>query len=135
MFKKKFTQSLPKLYKEHLHPECRFKHVAVIVKGGKILSIGFNNMRSHPMAMKPLNVLKNKKEIDELDLRTIHAEMDAIRKIKDKSLLSSCEIWIYSEDKKGNLRISKPCELCLYYINLYNIKNIYYTNNNFWEKM
>ena len=85
------------------------------------------------MAMLPLNVLHSKKEIVNLDLRTIHAEMDAIRKVKNKEILSGCEIWVYSEFQNGEMRISKPCSLCQYYINLYNIKTVHFSNESGWE--
>jgi len=135
MCRKKFTNFLNKAYKAHKHSdECRYRHVAVIVKGGSILSVGFNSMKPHPMAMLPLGVL-NKAEIVPNDTRTIHAEMDAIRKIKDKRLLSSCELWVYSEMKNGTLRISKPCSLCQHYIQMYGIKTVHFSTESGWEKL
>lgn len=75
------------------------RHGAVIVKGGNILSTGYNQLR-------PSNVLKTK---------TIHAEAHAILKMlvsgRSSDLIGStiyCARWT----RGGSIGNSKPCASC-----------------------
>jgi len=73
-----------------------FKLGAVIVKGGSIISIGFNRNEGHPAAYYG---------------STFHAEYDAIRKAP--SSIKGTKMFVYRFARKdGSLKDSKPCILC-----------------------
>jgi len=129
----KIQKKIRKNYDAYPFADMDYKHCAIITKGGRIISSEMNNMKSHPFAMKPLGCL-HKSEITKDDLRTMHAEMAAIRKIKNKDRLKGASIFVFSMNRRGNLRISRPCTLCMYYIKLYGISKIYYTIENGWMK-
>ena len=68
--------------------------------------------------------------------KTIHAEEDAIRKLKYSKVRCKVEILVFRTNKMGNkLMNSKPCENCIKCImrNIalknYNVSKIYYTND------
>lgn len=129
----KIQKKIRKNYDSYPFDNMDYKHCAIITKGGRIISENFNNMKSHPFAMKPLGCL-HKPEIDRDDLRTLHAEMAAIKSIKNKNRLKGASIFVFSMNRKGELRISRPCDLCMHYIKMYGISKIYYTSSNGWIK-
>ena len=129
----KMHNKIKKGYDECQFDEMDYKHYAVITKAGRIISSGRNNMKSTPFAMRPLNCL-HKAEIFNDDLRTMHAEMSAIKKVKNKDRLKGASIFVYSLNRRGELRISRPCSLCLHYIKEYEISKIYYTDKGGWKK-
>lgn len=92
---------------------------AVIFKGSRILASGHNGIRSsriHPLHKHYKNAL--------------HAEQDAILKIKDWSTLKGCSILVIKVSKtKGNLSMARPCEMCQQLLNHVGIKTMYFSNN------
>ena len=61
-------------YSDHI----QHRHAAVIVKAGRVLSIGRNRNKTHPDSV-------GVDEDGEVFTKTIHAEMDAILRVKNKS--------------------------------------------------
>ena len=56
---------------------------------------------------------------------SIHAEIDAITKARCD--LKGSSIIIIRINKKGQLRLAKPCRHCMSYLNHIGIKNVYYS--------
>lgn len=84
---------------------------AVITYKGKVVSKGFNVLKTHPRASNPWNLL--------------HAETSAIinSRLED---FTDCSIYIYRETKTGKLGTSKPCKYCYNLLKVLNFKDIYY---------
>lgn len=98
----------------------KHKHGCVIVKDGKIISEGYNHY---------VNYYEHK--------YTIHAEVDAILKVK-KMNLTDCELYVVriGTDLMGNpLKYSKPCVECTKCILKHGIKKIYFSTNEEFNKM
>lgn len=129
----KLQNKIRKKYDSYPFDEMDYRHYAIIVKGSKIISEGSNNMKSTPYAMVALNCL-HKAEIHKDELRTMHAEMKAIKRVKNKDRLKGASIFVFSMNRKSEIRISKPCDLCRHYIEKYGISKVYYTANGHWEK-
>ena len=106
------SESLKSTYKHQLG--------AVIVSGGSIISKGFNQIRHS-------SKLKEHAKVDE----TLHAERDAIIKIKNKKKLFGSTIYIYREHKNGNPANAKPCIFCHEMIKASGIKKAIYTIETF----
>lgn len=87
---------------------------AVVVKRGNIISIGFNQLKTHTKSLHPHFM--------------IHAEFDSIIGCSKEDLENS-DIYVYREHKDGSLACSKPCESCQRLIVSAGIKNVYYTDN------
>jgi deoxycytidylate deaminase len=91
---------------------------ASIVKNGKIISSGFNHHRKTNPQIKA---------IGGCELKTVHAEMDSIFKLKNKELLRGSTVAVYREKKDGSLGCARPCPICMNFLRFYGVKKIIYT--------
>lgn len=91
---------------------CRFKVSCILVdKKGKIVATGFNHRINNGRNMgRP----------------TIHAEVDALNKVKKPS--NNLIAFIY----RKNARKINPCESCAKLLKSYGIKTVYCSNENQW---
>ncbi len=106
---------------EYSH-QIQHRHAAVIVKAGRVLSIGRNRDKTHP----------NSIEYDEhgnLYTRSIHAEMDAISKVKNKSHLKGATIYVARKGRSGEAGMSCPCKMCQSFISRYGLKRAVFTTD------
>lgn len=108
-----------------------FQHGAILTKGSKIISMGFNTSRSQFL------------NINEL---CIHAEMEVIRKASNsknipinlkmknmpKPFLNNCSMWVVRISKADpyKLMYSKPCMKCIEQMKKLGIKKVYYSTGN-----
>lgn len=86
----------------------------VIVKGNKILSTGFNKLKTHPLSPHPF--------------KSCHAEFMAIKLLSSENLKGS-SIYIFRQTKLGKLALAKPCASCRDLISNSGIKKLYYTTD------
>jgi len=96
------------------------RHAAVIVKGGRVLSIGRNRDKTHPAAV-------GVDEDGEVFTRTIHAEMDAVSRVKNKSHLKGATIYVARKGRNDEAGMSCPCKMCQGLINKYGLKRAVFT--------
>ena len=94
----------------------RYRHGAVIVKGGRVISTGINKVRNHPDVFGSVDKIKTQSHV--------HAEMDAIKKVED---LRGAKIYIARVNKSGHTGFSRPCENCYNSIIDSGITKIIYT--------
>lgn len=89
---------------------------AVIVKGGNIVSVGYNQIRPSSFLRTP----------------TLHAEAAAILKLLKEgrlSTLAGSEIYVTRFTRGGSVGIAKPCGACRDLISSVGISRIHYTTN------
>ena len=100
----------------------RIKIGAVIVHKKEIISVGYNQRKSHPL-QKHLNVYR----FDEDDncKHFLHAELSAILNSRNADL-SGASIYVYRANKEG-IQNCRPCEACMQAIKEKGIKTVYYT--------
>ena len=130
----KISKSLHKTH--HLYLEMRTFHVTFAIYRGKLMSIGINNTKTHPI-IKKLNYCSNDGE----DLRNIartHSELNCVLKLKNKfpSIYLDDIIFVNIRlDRMGNVRYSKPCNGCTHLMEQVGYKKIYYSGycGNFFE--
>lgn len=101
----------------------RIRIGCIIVYKKEILSAGVNVKKSHPM-QKKYNSLRFNCQPEYHHY--LHAEMRAIINAGKDNLSGAC-IYVYREDKRGNLAPSRPCNACMEVIKKYGIKKIFYT--------
>ena len=102
----------------------RVKIGCCIVKKNKILAVGVNLLKSHPI-QKVFNEFRG---LDTNKIHNnIHAELDAILKVRHREDLEGADIYIYREDVEGKKRICKPCSACKNLLKLYKLRTVYYT--------
>ena len=102
------------LARESNHP--KHKLGCVIVKGGRIVSSGFNR----------INTYNSRRSYRRYNC-SIHAEQSAIR--PDISY-NGCSLYVVRIGRAGNYLLSKPCEHCLNLIKSVGIRKIFYTDSN-----
>ena len=106
---------------------------AVIVRKNKVLGIGWNQNKSHPIQYEYNKYRFNdtEREYDRTtQTNSIHAEISAIKDALRRNPsedLSKCDIYIY----RTNLGMCCPCEACAKVLKENNIKKIHYTNNGY----
>lgn len=110
---------LAKIASAHSPFDQRYKLGAVISKGSRPISIGWNKLKTHAKWEKAFS---------------LHAEMSALlaKRFED---ISGANIWIYRETSDGIPALAKPCKLCMAAIEEAGIKRIYYSKPEypFWE--
>lgn len=93
-------------------------HAAAIVRGGSILSVGINKPKRNSF----VDIHAHHKGC------TVHAEVDAILKIRKKIDLTGAKIYVVRvkkiNEKPGN---SAPCQMCQAVLKKYGFKRAYYT--------
>ncbi len=113
--------------------DLRCRHFSFILDRNRIISIGMNSTKTHPMNLKYNYVNKNKEKIS--DIVGTHSELNAVIKLgeEDCSKLTLVNTRINRNNLLDN---SSPCSGCSDMINQLNFKNVYFSNfkGNF-EKM
>jgi len=91
------------------------KHVSIIIRKNEVVSIGTNNIRTHPMAKK-------------LGYRfeEVHSELDALLRYKGPK--DNLKLLNFRFNRFKDMRMAKPCCKCLpWCVALFD--EIWYTNN------
>lgn len=98
------------------------RHAAAIYIGNRLISIGVNQLKSHPLQAK---FGHNEEAI------FLHAEIDAIRNaLKRVNSLALQRATLYvARSKNGRMRLSKPCSGCQKAIIHFNISNVIWTED------
>ena len=95
----------------------QFKVAAIIFKGKSILSSGVNGIRSCSKLNKRFQEWEN----------SLHAEQSCI--INARRCLKGASMLVVRVNKKGDLRMAKPCGMCAGFISAVGIKEVYYTTS------
>jgi hypothetical protein len=101
------------------HAKCleiprRKKHCSIILHKNKIVAVGINRFKTHPLAVKHGYLFGE-----------VHSELDAFLKCEKRDGL---ELWNFRFNTLGEMRISRPCPKCLPWC-MKVFDNIYYTMN------
>jgi deoxycytidylate deaminase len=100
----------------------RVKIGSAIVKKNRVIAVGCNEKKTHPIQKKYDNYLDYNS--DKLK-HCLHAEIATI--ISAKEDLQGSTIYIYRKDRSGNLNMCRPCNACLALIKRVGIKRMVYT--------
>jgi deoxycytidylate deaminase len=113
--KRKYFDMLHKVA-DAVEPVGRQRLSACIVKGKRLISIGVNKRKTHPLQWK---FSKHEEAI------YLHAEIDAI--INAKEDIRGATMYVARVMKNGECGLAKPCEGCQRAIQFFGIKKVYYT--------
>ncbi len=103
----------------HRDKDCYYQLCALVVKKNRVLSVGYNNPKTHPLA-------KTK-------MRQLHAEIDALIGCTEKQL-DGAELIVVRARRDRKIGMAKPCKVCHEFIKHVGIKRVYYTvDNPDWE--
>lgn len=95
---------------------CKFKHGAVVVRGGRVLSVGVNSYRNFPM---DFSVMPR-------DSSSVHAEEAALAVLGGKDARGAT-MFVARVNNIGEERMSRPCSRCMRRLRKAGIKRIIYT--------
>lgn len=110
-------------------PVSRSRIAALLVHRNEIIAVGYNKMKSHPMAKR---FQKHEEAL------YLHAEIDCIKnalRIVDVDYLSKCTMYVLrvkhpeNDNKKFIRGMAKPCCGCAMAIETFGIKKVYFTTN------
>lgn len=96
-----------------------FLHGTVLVRGGKVLSIGYNS---------PFRCGFSDKYATHKDFN-IHSELAAVRAVRKKIDLTGAAAYNLRLDRSGNPKISAPCRGCATMFLDYGIRKCYYSTD------
>jgi deoxycytidylate deaminase len=96
----------------HRDRDCYYQLCALVVKRNRVISVGYNNPKTHPLA--------------HTKMRQLHAEMDAIIGCT-KAELDGAEIVVVRARRDGKVGMAKPCRACDDFIRRVGLRRVYYT--------
>lgn len=101
----------------HKSKSPHYKHCAILVRGGRVVSIGINKLKSGYFA-DPLYELKG-----------WHSEADCLLSTS-KEKVNGSVLYVAGLSKANNPVNSKPCPYCQQFINKFDLKEVYYADEN-----
>ena len=133
--------------------EMAQKHAAMLVTGGKVVSIGYNHERTasakkmilsyhaevHALSkyilQSNLGFLKN--YINDTEQCVAYKRFDSPRKNKlspssprrYRPFQKNLKIFVIRTDKQGNLKNSRPCRNCLETMKFFGVKTVYFSTD------
>jgi deoxycytidylate deaminase len=97
---------------------------AIIVRGGSIVSVGYNKANTNSFVEHYADRVKGKRNF----CLSTHAEMDAVLRIRNKIDLSGCKIFVARRKLiDGSPGMARPCAICEEVLRSYGIKRAFYT--------
>ena len=132
--KKKFWNILEKVAIA-VEPASRQRMAAVLVHKNDVVAIGYNKMKTHPIAKR---FQKHEEAI------YLHAEIDCIKnalRVVDVDFLSKCTMYVLRLKRPENDHnkfvhgMAKPCCGCELAVDQFGIKKVYYTTDEGFETL
>jgi len=111
--------ALRRIHGEDYNENIQHRHAAVVVKGGRVLAVGRNRAKTHPDSIFY--------EDGQRILKSIHAELDAISRVKNKEQLRGATIYVARLGRAGSPGMSCPCKMCQQLINKHGLKRAIFT--------
>lgn len=99
----------------------KFRLGAVLVKKGRVISTGYNDMnKSHPIMQKYLG----KRDFT----LGLHAEVHSCIGVSASDLLGA-DLWVCRLHKDGSLAMARPCQVCQRFLADVGIRRVHFTDN------
>lgn len=107
------------LKKARMHRISRFRcrHVAVVVRGGRLLSIGYNHTKAGRL-FDPI-----------FEDKGYHAEIDALERLSDEEL-DGAVLYVVGMTRQGKILNSRPCFRCQVVLERLPLKDVLYLDGN-----
>ena len=105
--------------------DLRCRHFSFILDRNRIISIGLNSPKTHPLNLKYNYVNKNNEKIS--DIVGTHSELSAVIKLGEEDC-SGLTLVNTRINRNNTLDFSAPCFGCCDMIKQLNFKNVYFSN-------
>lgn len=120
----KYLKTAEKLALDHEFDEAlEYYLCAIIVKGGNILSIGYNKKSTNGFVEHFADLVRGERDY----CLSTHAEMDAVLKARGKHDLRGTKLYVVRIKPSGGMGMAKPCEICQHVMYNYGISRAYYS--------
>ena len=96
------------------------KHGAVLTKGGSIINVSCNKNNYCSFGKRFRDDDKGK--------ATLHAELGCVLNL-DRSVTQGTDIYVIRINRRGDFRLSKPCQMCEAALRYVGVKRAFYTTN------
>lgn len=106
--------------------DLRCRHFSFILDRNRIISIGLNSLKTHPLNLKYKYVNKNNQSIS--NIVGTHSELSAVIKLGQEDC-SDFTLINTRINRNNRLDFSAPCSGCCDMIQQLNFKNVYFSNN------
>lgn len=104
-------------------PGIDYRLCALIVQGGKILSVGYNRKGSNSFVERYADLQRGLRDY----CLSVHAELDAILRARSKIDLRGTKMYVVRVKAYGEFGMARPCEICEQVFKDYGIKRVYYS--------
>ena len=103
-------------------------HLSFIVYKGRIISIGQNSKKTHPINLRNKKI--NKDGIDISSFRGTCSELSALTQLIRMTNISAnkCQLINIRVNKQNEIRMARPCNSCLGLLAFFRVKNVYFSN-------
>lgn len=108
-------------------PKSTFLHFSFIIDKSKILSIGWNTVGGSTPKIGNLKTF--------YPLGGQHSEHNSLRRLSDLNLARTSTLVNIRLNNRGEIRMSKPCDICMGLIKTVGFKKLFYSTNNGFEYM
>lgn len=112
---------------QHDYADQDYRLCAVLVRGGSVVSVGFNKRNTNGFVEHYTDLAKGLRDWN----MSTHAEMDAVLQARQKTDLRGMKIYVVRKrqdtEKYGTFGMAKPCEICQHVLYNYGIRRAYYT--------
>ena len=105
--------------------DLRCRHFSFILDRNRIISIGLNSPKTHPLNLKYNYINKNNQKIS--DIVGTHSELSAVIKLGEEDC-SGLTLVNTRINRNNQLDFSAPCFGCCDMIKQLNFKSVYYSN-------
>jgi deoxycytidylate deaminase len=95
----------------------KFRHGAILVHKGKFLSAGFNQYKTHPTL------------VSHTEFPYLHAETHSMFRYGMDNIPEGATLYVARVNKQGEVRNSKPCDVCFHFIKESDITLVIYTTH------
>lgn len=108
--------------------EVSQKHGAVVVRGGSVLSIGYNSYTNDPKCFPEnyLNDTRKNPKIFNPEAISVHAEVAAMKRCASESLRGAT-VYVARITQGGFIGNSAPCQACAQALLEAGVKKVVYT--------
>lgn len=101
-----------------LHQQLRAFHVAAIFKKNRLVSIGWNTLKTHPKTI----------EFYPYHQKATHGEALAIIRGRLENYRGH-DLFVLRLDNNESINYSKPCKFCQTFIKFMEFDNVFYSDN------
>lgn len=95
-----------------------YKHVSLLIKNGRVIAYGFNNKFRSGKLADPI-----------FEFKGWHSEVDCLLSVH-KETIRGAYLYNAAKTKSGRLANSKPCPCCQEFIRKYELKGVFYHDEN-----